>query len=78
MVATGYPMRVPITAWQINFQAVFLGSAATVRRLFWPHSLFQKPSDHDTFAKLPRLLRALLPHQLIPMAEHARKRQKSS
>jgi hypothetical protein len=52
------------TDWYQKPELTFSDAIATVRRLFWEHSIFEKPADHDTFQKLPARLRLLLLDQL--------------
>jgi hypothetical protein len=52
------------TEWYEKSELTFSDAIATVRRLFWEHSVFEKPADHDAFEKLPARLRCLLLDQL--------------
>jgi hypothetical protein len=61
-------VRPAATAWYDKKDLTFSDAIATVRRLFWLHTVFETPSDHDAFAKLPRPLRNLLLDQLTRAA----------
>ena len=61
-------VRPAATAWYAKKEVTFSDAIATVRRLFWSQTVFEKPSDHDAFAKLPRRLRVLLLDQLARAA----------
>jgi hypothetical protein len=52
------------TSWYPKQELTFADAIATVRRLLWQHSVFEKPADHDAFDKLPGRLRDLLLDQL--------------
>ena len=52
------------TSWYPKQELTFADAIGTVRRLFWSQTVFEKPSDHDAFNKLPSRLRNLLLDQL--------------
>ncbi|MGB2820845.1 MAG: transposase [Phycisphaerae bacterium] len=56
------------TAWYAKKELTFSDAMATVRRLFWSKTVFERPSDHDASAKLPRRLRTLLLDRLCRAA----------
>jgi hypothetical protein len=62
--ARRHRVRPAATAWYAKKELTFSDAMATVRRLFWSQTVFEKPSDHDAFEKLPRHLRDLLLDQL--------------
>ena len=66
--ARRHGVRPAATAWYAKKEVTFSDAIATVRRLFWSQTVFEKPSDHDAFAKLPRRLRVLLLDQLARAA----------
>ena len=41
---------------------------ATVRRLLWAQTIFETPTQHETFLKLPRQLRRILLERLCTAA----------
>jgi hypothetical protein len=57
-------VRPAATAWYAKKELTFSDAMATVRRLFWLHTVFEKAPYHDAFEKLPRRLRDLLLDQL--------------
>jgi hypothetical protein len=66
--ARRHPVRPAATVWYAKKELTFSDAITTVRRLFWSRTVFEKPSDHDAFAKLPRRLRDLLLDQLCRAA----------
>lgn len=62
--ARRHPVRPAATAWYAKKELTFSDAMATVRRLLWLHTVFEKPSHYDAFEKLPRRLRDLLLDQL--------------
>ena len=62
--ARRHPVRPAATAWYAKKELTFSDAMATVRRVFWSQTVFEKPCDHDAFEKLPRRLRDLLLDQL--------------
>jgi hypothetical protein len=48
------------TAWYAKAEPTFADALATVRRLLWSKTIFETPSQHDAFEKLPRPLRRML------------------
>jgi hypothetical protein len=66
--ARRHPVRPAATIWYAKKELTFSDAITTVRRLFWARTVFEKPSDHDAFAKLPRRLRDLLLDRLCRAA----------
>ena len=48
------------TSWYAKAEPTFADALATVRRLLWSQTIFETPSHHDAFEKLPRALRRIL------------------
>jgi hypothetical protein len=53
-------IRVRQTQWYIKAEPTFSDAIATVRRLFWKRTVFEKASYHKGFEKLPPKFRNLL------------------
>ena len=58
--ARGHRIRLPSTAWYIKTEPTFSDAIATVRRLFWSTTIFERSSHNDAFHKIPGRLRNLL------------------
>jgi len=52
--------RPACTAWYVKTEPTFADAIATVRRLFWEKTVFQRSWHKDAFEKVPRGLRLLL------------------
>lgn len=61
-------LRPRCTAWYTKTEPAFSDALATVRRLLWAETIFQTPSQHDAFEKLPRHLRRFLLDRLTAAA----------
>ncbi len=53
-------IKVRATEWYIKTEPTFSDAIATVRRLFWNATVFEKPSYHEGLEKIPPKLRNLL------------------
>ena len=53
-------IKVRATEWYTKTEPTFSDAIATVRRLFWSTTIFEKPSYHEGLKKLPPKLRNLL------------------
>ena len=58
--ARRHPPRPHCKPWYAKAEPTFSDAIATIRRLLWAETVFQTPSHHDAFAKLPRHLRQIL------------------
>ena len=58
--ARRHSLRPRCTSWYAKAEPTFSDAIAAVRRLLWSETIFETPSRHDAFEKLPRQLRALL------------------
>jgi len=58
--AKGRSTRPACTAWYAKAEPTFADAIATVRRLFWAKTIFQRSSHNEAFAKIPPRLRNLL------------------
>jgi hypothetical protein len=63
-----HPTKPAATAWYTKKELTFSDALTAVRKLFWRQTVFQNPSDHDAFKKLPRGLRSFLLDQLARAA----------
>jgi hypothetical protein len=53
-------IRIRSTEWYVKTEPTFSDAIATVRRLFWQESIFEKASYHKGFNKLPPKLKNML------------------
>ena len=53
-------IRIRSTQWYVKTEPTFSDAIATVRRLFWQESIFEKASYHKGFKKLPPKLKNML------------------
>jgi hypothetical protein len=58
--ARHHSLRPRCTSWYAKAEPTFADAIATVRRLLWSETIFETPSQHDAFEKLPRRLRQML------------------
>jgi hypothetical protein len=58
--ARHHPARPRCTSWYTKAEPTFSDAIATVRRLLWSETIFETPSQHDVFEKLPRHFRRML------------------
>lgn len=58
--ARGHPIRVRSTAWYTKREPTFSDAIATIRRLFWSETIFERSFHSDAFEKIPARLRNLL------------------
>jgi hypothetical protein len=58
--ARRHPIRPLCTPWYAKTEPTFSDAIATVRRLLWSETIFETPSQHEAFEKLPRHLRRIL------------------
>jgi len=58
--ARHHSLRPRCTSWYAKTEPTFADAIASVRRLLWAETLFETPSQHDAFEKLPRQLRRIL------------------
>lgn len=58
--AREHPIRLRVTAWYTKTEATFCDAITTVRRLFWSETVFETPSHHEAFSKMPPKLKNLL------------------
>jgi hypothetical protein len=58
--ARHHSIRPQCRLWYTKTEPTFSDAVATVRRLLWSETIFETPSQHDAFEKLPRELRRLL------------------
>lgn len=58
--ARHHPIRLRSTRWYTKTEPTFSDAMATVRRLFWSQTIFEKSSQHEAFQKLPRQLRLIV------------------
>ena len=58
--ARRHRIRVRWTQWYAKAEPTFSDAIATVRRLFWKETIFEKASHHKGFKKLPPKLRNML------------------
>ncbi len=55
-----HPTRPRIMPWYAKLEPTFSDAITTVRRLFWCNTIFETPSHHRAFSKIPPRLRNLL------------------
>jgi len=58
--ARRHPLHLRCTSWYAKTEPTFSDAIATVRRLLWSETIFETPSQHDAFEKLPRHLKRIL------------------
>lgn len=58
--ARHHRVRVRAAAWYAKTEPTFSDALATVRRLLWTETVFERPAHRRAFAKLPHRLRDLL------------------
>jgi len=58
--ARHHSLRPQRTPWYVKAEPTFSDAIATVRGLLWSETIFETPSQHDAFEKLPRQLRRIL------------------
>jgi hypothetical protein len=58
--ARHHAIRPRSTRWYTKTEPTFSDALGTVRRLLWSETIFETPSQHDAFEKLPRQLRQIL------------------
>ncbi len=56
----GHRIRIRNTQWYVKAEPTFSDVIATVRRLFWQETIFEKASHHKGLKKLPPKLRNML------------------
>jgi hypothetical protein len=56
----GHCIQIRTTEWYVKTEPTFSDAMATVRRLFWQETIFEKASYHKGFKKLPPKLRNML------------------
>ena len=66
--ARHHSIRPRCTAWYTKTEPTFSDAIATVRRLLWAETIFQTPSQQDTFQKIPRPFRRMLLDRLCAAA----------
>jgi len=66
--ARRHRIRPRTTAWYAKKEPTFSDAMATVRRLFWSETIFERSSHNDPFEKLPGRLRNLLLDRLSQAA----------
>jgi hypothetical protein len=66
--ARHHSIRPRCTAWYTKTEPTFSDAIATVRRLLWAETIFQTPSQQDTFQKILRPFRRMLLDRLCAAA----------
>jgi hypothetical protein len=63
-----HSVRPRCTNWYAKAEPTFSDAIATVRRLLWAQTIFETPSQHETFQEIPRQLRRILLDRLSTAA----------
>jgi hypothetical protein len=58
--ARHHPIRLRSTRWYTKTEPTFSDAIATVRQMLWSKTIFETPSQHEAFQKLPRQMRRIL------------------
>jgi hypothetical protein len=66
--ARHHSIRPRCTRWYAKTEPTFSDAIAAVRRLLWSETIFETPSQHEAFEKLPRQLRRILLDRLSLVA----------
>jgi hypothetical protein len=63
-----HSIRPRCTRWYAKSEPTFSDALSTVRRLLWAETIFETPSQHEAFEKLPRPFRRMLLDRLSAAA----------
>ena len=58
--ARHHSIRPRCTTWYVKAEPTFSDAIAAVRRLLWAETVFETPSQHEAFQKLPRQLKRIM------------------